>query len=68
MKDKLVENDTIYLRSQIMKKFVRLRAKTYNCFKDNNNEGKKAKRTKKCVMKRKLKFINTIEMFKSISN
>ena len=53
MKDKLVENDTIYLRSQIMKK---LRAKTYNCFKENNNEDKKAKRAKKCVMKRKLKF------------
>ena len=44
------------LREQIMKYFVRLRAKTYNYLKDNNDEDKKAKDTKKCVIKRKLKF------------
>ena len=39
-----------------MKEFVRLRAKTNNYLKDNNDEDKKAKSTKKCVIKRKLKF------------
>ena len=37
-----------------MKKFVGLRAKTYNYLKDNNHEGKKAKGTKNCVIGRKL--------------
>ena len=41
-----------------MKEFVGLRAKTYSYLKDNNNEDKKAKGTKKCVIKRKLKFEN----------
>ena len=41
---------------QIMKKFVRLRAKTYSYLKDNNDEDKKAKGIKKCVIKRKLNF------------
>ena len=39
-----------------MKKFVGLRAKTYSHLKDNNDEDKKAKDTKNCVIKRKLKF------------
>ena len=39
-----------------MKEFVGLRAKTYSYLKDNNNEDKKAKGTKKCVMKRKLRY------------
>ena len=39
---------------QIIKEFVRLRAKTYSYLKYNNDEGKKAKITKKCVIKRKL--------------
>ena len=39
-----------------MKEFVGLRAKTYSYLKDNNDEDKKAKGTKKCVIKRKLKF------------
>ena len=41
-----------------MKEFVRLRAKTYSYLKDNNDkdEDKKAKCTRKCVIKRKLKF------------
>ena len=38
-----------------MKKFVRLRAKTYSYLK-NNDEYKKAKGTKKCVIKRNLKL------------
>ena len=44
------------LGGQIMKKFLRLRAKTYSYLKDNNDEDKKAKETKKCVIKRNLKF------------
>ena len=44
------------LGGQIIKEVVRLRAKTYSCLKDNNKEGKKAKDTKKCVIKRKPKF------------
>ena len=44
------------LGGQIMKEFVGLRAKTYSYLKDNNDENKKAKGTKKCVIKRKNKF------------
>ena len=44
------------LGGQIMRKFVGLRTKTYSYLKDNNDEDKKAKGTKKRVMKRKLKF------------
>ena len=39
-----------------MVKFVRLWAKTYSCLKDYDDEYKKAKGTKKCVIKRNLKF------------
>ena len=39
-----------------MKKFVGLRAKTYSYLKNNNDEDKKAKGTKRCVIKSKLKF------------
>ena len=39
-----------------MKKSVGLRAKTYRYLKGNNDEGKKRKVTKKCVIKRKHKF------------
>ena len=41
---------------QTMKEFVGLRAKTYSYLKETNDEDKTAKRTEKCVMKRKLKF------------
>ena len=44
------------LGGKIMKKFVGLRAKTYSYLKDSNDEDKKGKGTKKCVIKRKLKF------------
>ena len=39
-----------------MKGFVRLRARKINYLKDKNYEDKNSKGTKKCVMKRKLKF------------
>ena len=48
MKDKLDR--------KIMKEFIGLKAKTYSYLKDNNDEDKKPKGTKKCVIKRKLKF------------
>ena len=41
-----------------MKKFVGLRAKTYSYLIDESSEDKKAKGTKKCVIKRKFKFEN----------
>ena len=44
------------LGEQIMKKFVRLIAKKYSYLKGNNNEDRKSKDTKKCVVKKKLKF------------
>ena len=45
------------LGGQIIKKFVGLRAKAYSIYlKDNNDENKKEKGTKKCFIKRKVKF------------
>ena len=45
------------LRGKVMIKFaVGLRAKTYSYLIDDGSEDKKAKVTKKCVIKRKLKF------------
>ena len=41
-----------------MKKIVGLRAKTYSYLIDDGSEDKKAKDTKICVIKRKLKFEN----------
>ena len=41
-----------------MIKFVGLRAKIYSYFIDDSSEDKKAKGTKKCFIKRKLKFEN----------
>ena len=46
------------LGKKIMTKFVGLRAKTYSYLIDDASEDKKAKGTKKCVIKRKLKFEN----------
>ena len=43
---------------EIMKEFAGLRAKIYRYLKDNKDEGKKAKGTKSCVIKRKLTFGN----------
>ena len=41
-----------------MKEFVGLRAKTYSYLMDDDSEHKKAKGTKKCVIKRRLMFEN----------
>ena len=41
-----------------MPKFVELRAKSYSYLIVDGSEDKKAKDTKKCVIKRKLKFEN----------
>ena len=42
----------------IMTKFVELRAKSYSYLVDDGSEDKKGKGTKKCDIKRKLKFEN----------
>ena len=58
MNDKLV--------GQIMKKFVGLRPKTYSYLKENKREeNKRAKVTKKCVVKRKLQFEDYKKCLKS---
>ena len=44
------------LDRKIMTKFVGLKVKIYNSLIDDSSEDKKAKGTKKCVTKRKLKF------------
>ena len=44
------------LGGKITKEFVGLKAKGYRYLKDNNDENKKAKSTKKCVIKGKLRF------------
>ena len=41
-----------------MKRFVGLRAKTYSCIKENNEENKKAKETKNFAIKRNLQLRN----------
>ena len=46
------------LGGKIMTKFVGLRAKTNSCLIDDDNEDKKAKCTKRCVVKKRLKFEN----------
>ena len=46
------------LGGKIMTKFAGLRAKTYSYLIDDSSENKKGKDTKKCVIKRKLKFEN----------
>ena len=43
---------------KITKEFLKLRAKSYSYLIDDGSEDKKAKGTKKCVIKRKLKFEN----------
>ena len=44
------------LGGKIMVEFAALRPKRYSYLRDDNDENKKAKGTKKCVVKRKLKF------------
>ena len=50
------------LGARIMTKFVGLRAKTYSYLADDSSEDKKAKGTKKCVIKKNLhlKIIKTV--------
>ena len=54
--------------NEIMKEFVRLRAKTYSYLKDNNDEDKKAKGTKKCVKKKKTWISRLEKLFRRRSN
>ena len=54
----LIKNELV---GQIMKQFVELRTKTYSFLKDNNDEDKKAKDTKKCAIKNlNFKIIKTV--------
>ena len=46
----------VELGGKIMRQFLGIRAKTYSYLIDDDSEDKKAKGTKKCVTKRKLKF------------
>ena len=46
------------LGGKMMIKFVELRAKSYTYLTDDGSNNKKAKDTKKCVIKRKLKLEN----------
>ena len=46
------------LGGKIRKEFCALRAETCTYLMDNNNENKKAKRIKKCIVKRRLMFKN----------
>ena len=48
-----------------MTKFVRLRAKTYSYLIDGGNEDKKAKGTKTCVIKTRIKFQNYKDCFEA---
>ena len=56
------------LGGQIMKEFVGLKGKTYRYKKDNNNEDKKAKGTKKCVIKKENLNFRIKKLFRSNSN
>ena len=53
---KIIELMEDELGAKIVKEFAGLRTKTYSYLKDSNDEDKKTKSRKKCVMKRKLKF------------
>ena len=54
------------LGGQMMKEFVGLRAKAYSYFKDNNDKDKRAKGTKKCAIKRNLKFQDYKNCFEAV--
>ena len=51
------------LGEKIIKEFVALRPKAYAYLEDYGNDQKKAKGTKKCVMKQKLMFQNCKRLF-----
>ena len=44
------------LGGKIIKEFVTLRPKTYSFLTNDGKEDKKARRTKKCIIKKKIKF------------
>ena len=52
------------LGGRIMKEFIGLRPKYYSYLKDNGNVDKKAKGTKKCVIKKENMFNNYVECLK----
>ena len=54
------------LGEKIIKIIVGLRKKSYSYLTDDNSEEKKAKGANECVMKRKLKFENYDNCFKTI--
>ena len=55
------------LGGKVMTKFVGLRAKSCSYLIDDGSEDKKAKDTKKCVIKRKLKFKIIKTVWKQLS-
>ena len=54
------------LGGQMMKEFVGLRAKACSYFKDNDDKDKRAKGTKKCAIKRNLKFQDYKNCFEAV--
>ena len=55
------------LGGKVMTKFVGLRAKSCSYLTDDGSKDKKAKDTKKCVIKRKLKFKIIKTVWKQLS-
>ena len=58
MNKKLIGMFKDELGGKIMKEFCALRAKTYAYLMDDDIENKKAKETKKCIIKRRIMFEN----------
>ena len=56
MNKKVIDSMKDELREKIITEFVALRSKTYSYLTDDDKNVKKAKGTKKCVIKRILKF------------
>ena len=56
MNKKVIDSMKDELREKIITEFVALRPKTYSYLTDDDKNVKKAKGTKKCVIKRILKF------------
>ena len=52
------------LGGKIMKEFIGLRPKCYSYLADDGNVDKKAKGTKKCVIKKEIMFNNYVECLK----
>ena len=60
---KVIGNMKDELGGKIMTEFVALRPKTYSYLMDDDSDAKKAKETKKCVIKRMLKFLDYKDCF-----